>query len=218
LIGLRGPDSLSSLQSWGWHGPGAVVGDLAYGLDQRTIDRVDTAVFFPMWTDGELIGGSDKKVVMALAEAIRVAESEGLKPVLMAAHPSDDRAIVRIAKELGDTAFDYVDGYGDVEHAIETIASARIVVSERLHGSIVASCMGTPFVAIEYQPKVRDFINSVGEADWCVRTDDLGDLASLMRSRLLHDMVERDRVSEIKMRLGSAVDQIAVCLGVSATR
>lgn len=218
LIGLRGPDSLSSLQSWGWDGPVVVVGDLAYGLDQRAIDRVDTAVFLPMWTDGELIGGSDEPVVRALAEAIRVAKSEGLKPVLIAAHPSDDRAIVRIAKELGDAAFDYVDGYGDVEHAIETIASARIVVSERLHGSIVASCMGTPFVAIEYRPKVRDFVNSIGEAEWCLRTDDLDDLASLMQSRLLHDIVERESVSEVKMSLRSAAEQIAASLGVGRTR
>ncbi|KAA3639408.1 MAG: glycosyltransferase [Armatimonadetes bacterium] len=215
LVGLRGPDSVASLRSWGWHGPASVVGDLAFGLNRRDVERVDSAVFCPMWTDGRLIGGSDEATVKAFAEAVRVAEEEGLRPVILASHPSDDRAIVRIAKELGDARFDYIDGYRDVEQAIEVIASARIVVSERLHGSILAAAMGTPFVAIEYQPKVRDFVKSIDATDWCVRTDDPGGLASLVRTRLHHGAVDHDHVSHLGMQLRSAANQLAGSLGVS---
>jgi polysaccharide pyruvyl transferase WcaK-like protein len=153
--------------------------------------------------------------VKAFAEAIRVAEGEGLNPVMLASHPSDDRAIVRVAMELGRLAFEYVDGYRDVEHAIGIIASARIVVSERLHGSILASAMGTPFVAMEYRPKVRDFINSIDAGDWCIRSDDPGGLASLMCRRLQHTAARRDHAAEMRGQLRSAADQLATSLGVN---
>ncbi|HEU5112967.1 MAG TPA: polysaccharide pyruvyl transferase family protein, partial [Acidimicrobiia bacterium] len=44
---------------------------------------------------------------------------------------------------------------------------------ERLHACILAAAVSTPFIGIEYRPKLRDFAESVDRGDLVVRTDSL---------------------------------------------
>ena len=44
---------------------------------------------------------------------------------------------------------------------LRAASGCTVVVAERLHAMVLAAGAGTPFIALEYQPKCRDFTASV---------------------------------------------------------
>lgn len=66
-----------------------------------------------------------------------------------------------------------VIGYDRTRNSLDELArSAALVISERLHGSILAARVGTPFLAMAYMSKVRDFAESINSAHRIVGLDD----------------------------------------------
>lgn len=175
-VGVRGPLSLQRLRSWGFDGEAEVSGDSALLLEPPDVHPVaGRVVIAPAWTKGNLWGGSDDLVVDALARAVEGWRREGREVVALASSPDDDGQILQIAQRAGGVLLPFVQGYLDQTEAIETIASADVVVGERLHACVLAAAVGTPFVPIEYRPKLRDFAASVGLEDLVIRTDELSD-------------------------------------------
>lgn len=174
-VSVRGPDSVANLRELGYAGPVEIIGDPALSLRpsadaSRVAGRV---VVCPVWTSGNLHGGSDEIVFAELATQIGRLRGDGHEVVLLSAFPEDDRWIIRLMREAGHPDLPYVDGYRDVDDTLRLLASADLVVAERLHAAILAAAAGTPFVALEYRPKVRDFTRSVDQEDATLRTDEM---------------------------------------------
>jgi glycosyltransferase involved in cell wall biosynthesis len=207
-VGLRGPGSLQTVRGWGYTGEAEVLGDPALSLTPspdigRDSDRV---VVSPAWTGGELWGKDDRPVLSALAEAVRSMAADGREVVMMSCHPADDRHIFEMMRAAGLPELDYVAGYDDVAASIDLLASAGLVVSERLHGSVLAAAAATPFVAIEYRPKVRDFAVSVGMEDAVLRADAVS-VSSLL-----------ERVGDVESRRPAVLDVMAEHVGTYRRR
>lgn len=173
-VGVRGPYSYERLRSWGMKGDLEVSGDSALLLERPGVNRIPgRVVIAPAWTKGKLWGGSDEIVVDAVAEAVAGWRAEGREVVALSSSPDDDGQILQIGERAGGVLLPFVQGYLDQTNAIETIASADVVVGERLHACVIAAAVGTPFVPIEYRPKVRDFAASVGVEESVIRSDEL---------------------------------------------
>jgi hypothetical protein len=173
-VGVRGPHSYERLRSWGMKSDLEVSGDSALLLERPAVHRIPgRVVIAPAWTKGKLWGGSDETVVDAVALAVANWRAEGREVVALASSPDDDGQILQIGERAGGVLLPFVQGYVDQATAIETIASADVVVGERLHACVIAAAVGTPFVPIEYRPKLRDFAASVGVEDLVVRSDEL---------------------------------------------
>ena len=173
-VGVRGPYSYERLRAWGMKGDLEISGDCALLLPRPEVDRVQgRTVIAPGWTKGKLWGESDRAVVEAMAEAVAGWRSEGRDVVALASSPDDDGQILQIGDRADGVLLPFVQGYLDQARAIETIASADVVVGERLHACVIAAAVGTPFVPIEYRPKLRDFAASVGVERLVIRTDEL---------------------------------------------
>ena len=54
------------------------------------------------------------------------------------------------------------------DELIGYIASSKAIVAARMHANIVAFRMGVPSIAIEWDAKVRSFMNDVGRSDYCI--------------------------------------------------
>ena len=176
-VGVRGPLSQGILREWGFGGELEVCGDTALLVErpagkERQFDRV---VIAPAWTKGELWGGSDDAVVEALSSAASRWLTQGKQVVLMSSSPDDDGQILEIINRVNRGILPFVQGYRDNQEAIDLIASAGVVIGERLHACIIAAAVETPFVALEYRPKLRDFAASVGMDHLVLRTDDVDD-------------------------------------------
>jgi GT2 family glycosyltransferase len=173
-VGVRGPRSAQTLIDWGFKGDVEICGDSALALEaQGSFAGTGPIIVAPAWTNGELWGGSDRKVYEELASAVMVWEKAGRTVTLMSCHPTDDRPILMIKEMLGSSRVEYHAGYTDVTETLELIASASVVIGERLHACVLAAAADRPFVAVEYRPKVRDFAESVAMDDFVVRSDEL---------------------------------------------
>lgn len=170
--GVRGPDSLEQLRKMGFKGDIEVLGDPALSLDagEVAVDE-DRVLICPVWTSGNLMGGDDRPVFEAVSGLIGRLSAEGRKVTLMSAFPYDDRHIMELMRSAGRPDLDYIAGYEDVDASMKALASAGVVVAERLHAAIMAAATGRPFLALEYWPKHRDFARSLDVDDLVISTD-----------------------------------------------
>jgi polysaccharide pyruvyl transferase WcaK-like protein len=168
-----------------------VVGDAALLFEPET-ERVDgRVVIAPCRTRGELWGGDDSAVFERLADTTRVLVERGHDVHLLACHPDDDGPCLQIMRQSGRPDLPYTAGYADLPGAVGLLASADLVIAERLHAGVLAAAAGTPFVALEYRPKLRDFAASVDMTDWVLKTDALDGL----EERVLSALDERGQLS-----------------------
>jgi polysaccharide pyruvyl transferase WcaK-like protein len=211
-VGVRGPHSYERLRSWGFEGNLEVSGDSALLIERPSVDTVaGRVVIAPVWTKGRLWGGSDEAVASTMAAAVETWRNEGREVIALSSSPDDDGQILQIGREVGDTLLPFVRGYLDTKGAIETIASAEVVVGERLHACVIAAAVGTPFVPIEYRPKLRDFAASVGVEDLVIRTDDLthGNLAEHVVAAIAKGPdIANEHVKRYRQRLRDAAQLV----------
>ena len=69
----------------------------------------------------------------------------------------------------------------DLDQAVNILASARLVVGMRLHSIVLATALGTPWVSIDYDPKVRGFAEYAGEGRFSL---EVGEVTSPRLSEL----------------------------------
>ncbi|HEU4916022.1 MAG TPA: glycosyltransferase [Acidimicrobiia bacterium] len=199
-VGVRGPQTAEILRSWGFKGEFEICGDSALlSSAGEGVERQEgRVVVAPVWTKGELWGGSDANVVAALAGAVSQWRGEGREVVCLASSPEDDGQILQLSQATGGQVLPYLAGYRDPQAAIDLLASAEVVIGERLHACILAAAVSTPFVGVEYRPKLGDFAESVGRSDLLLRTDELspGSLTEMAVRAIEVGTAETDRMVE----------------------
>ena len=212
-VGVRGPHSYDVLREWGFKGEMEVCGDSALLIErpphaEKVPGRIVAA---PAWTKGELWGGSDESVVGALSSATSLWLEEGREVAWLSSSPDDDGQVLKIMERVEHGVLPFVQGYSDHQAALHLIASADVVVGERLHACILAAAVGTPFVPIEYRPKLRDFAASVDAEHLVIRTDQISgqELNERMHEALDTDMDKlRTRVDGYRRALRAAAARI----------
>lgn len=182
-VGVRGPVSAEILADWGMKAPFEIVGDPAL-LVERPDDaeptRPDLITISPARANGELWGESDETVFTALADLTSRLVANGKEVRFLSCFPGDDRPIFEIMRAAGHPGLPYLAAYADEAGAVKLLAESSLVVSERLHGAVLAAATGTAFVSLEYRPKLRDFARSVDMEDYVLATNDLGNLYDMV--------------------------------------
>ncbi len=108
----------------------------------------------------------------------------------------------------------------DSSQVISELACCSVVIVSRLHAAILASISGTPTVALEYQPKCRDFALSIDNATSLIRTDTVS--AGQIVEHVIAALDERDfrsqrtleAVDHLRDRLISAYGEARDALGL----
>jgi hypothetical protein len=118
--------------------------------------------------------------VQAAAELIAWLLGTGRQVLLLVVNPADrpiaEQARAAALARLPATAASAVrlTQPATVEAYLQAVGECALVVGERLHSVVLAAAAGTPVVSLEYQPKCRDFMDSLDAADRCLRVDRLG--------------------------------------------
>ncbi len=174
-VGVRGPLSATLLTDWGLKRSIEITGDPALSLEPHgAIERVEgRVVVCPAWSNGLLWGGSDREVLAGFAGLVKHLRAEGHEVWALSAFPGDDSHIIEMMRDAGAPDLPYLAAHDDPAAALSLLASAELVVSERLHGAILAAATGTVPVMVEHRPKLRDFAASVGLDELVIRTDEL---------------------------------------------
>jgi hypothetical protein len=181
VVGVRGPYSRCELEDAGLTNV-IVSGDLAVLLheplhtDGRRQEPHTIAINF-----GEPLGGMSgvhEQVEEALLGAAReLSRSHEVKFVPV--WPQDREACERLAQRAGLFSSSVLPVCVTYEQLKSALRDVRYLIAFKLHAGIVASCCNVPFTLIEYQPKCRDFMASLGWEEFVVPSE------SVTSSRLL---------------------------------
>ena len=194
-VTVRGPRSASLLADIGVDAE--VVGDPALlvtaapGL-AREKGRIGVALGY----GDSLRGGDHAAVVTAVADALVCLRREGHSVAFFVVNPSDRAHAVDCARQAGMTidaqSVRLVDA-ADPSAFVSQVSTCDVIIAERLHAGILAAACGTLPIMLAYQPKVDDFMGSIGELEWSTPTDRLeaGALVEQVRARTIGAAVQR---------------------------
>lgn len=176
LITLRDPASLDELERIGVERSKAVLtADPAFNIQPASDEEV-RAIFKKSGIDPakRLVGISVRQWKMHgpgfeihLANAADYMNKEfGLTPVFLnMQYPTDIKISRSIMQQMETKAYTISDMLSDTQ-MLGLIRSMDLVLGERLHTLIYAAAVGVPFVGIVYDPKIKAFMEYVGQKNY----------------------------------------------------
>ncbi|WP_055749438.1 polysaccharide pyruvyl transferase family protein [Frankia sp. AvcI1] len=212
-VTVRGPRSAQLLGTIGV--VSEVVGDPALLLEPGPLPRsVDAGVLGLNvgWGD-DMWGHDPERVGRELAGALRQLARRGWRFRAFLANDSDRAYTERLLADAGVTDRTEVYVTVDPDTYLHSVRGCSVLVAQRLHAAILACCAAVPTIAIGYQPKCDDFMASLGQERFLLRTDEV-DAESLVD---LVEKVDADRTDHV-MRLQIAVDARRAALRAALTR
>lgn len=186
-LGLRDAPSLALAQRLGLSA--TAVADAALALPVPPATQRDAVVLVPR--------GGLSQATMALRALGEEAEARGLAVEGLACQPALDLPeVARLRARLPTLRQLPVE---PPEAALAALAGARLVVSVRLHGLVLATVAAVPHVGLAYDPKVAGFAQRSGAPFWPVPSDApaalalAGDLERVLAAPVL-DATARQRL------------------------
>ncbi|MBB1055657.1 polysaccharide pyruvyl transferase family protein [Dietzia sp. B44] len=162
-VTVRGPRSVATLSRYGIEAEG--IGDLALLRSRITAaspHERSNSILVNLANNSRRPLSFESDQFQSLISALRELKVEGYAVRFFAMEDKDiDLMLESVGREFEIIPF--VMGADDLAHLM---AASSLVLSERLHGSILAASVGTPFVAMPYMDKVVDFAASVDCLDW----------------------------------------------------
>lgn len=174
-VSVRGPRSAELLSDIGLNVE--VSGDPALLLPRPDVVPEDGLIGVNLGFGDDLWGHDPMRLADEVSRAMKQLASQGYRFTGILMNP-EDRRWTEIA--LTDIAAEIVLPV-DAEAAARELARCSVAIVSRLHAGILASLSGTPVVALEYQPKCRDFALSIDDERSLVRTDELSCAAVIDR-------------------------------------
>jgi Polysaccharide pyruvyl transferase len=216
-VTVRGPRSAELLGDAGIDA--AVIGDPALLLDPppgTPVDPVPDLIGINLGVSDDLWGHDQGAVVAAVATAVGALAAGGWRFAFLVVNPADAGDARRCAElaGLGADRWRLIDTQ-EPDDYLRATAACRLVIAERLHAAVLAARLAIPVVTLEYQPKCRDFLRSVGAEHLSIRTDQVrpAELVDLVtRVNLDHDHVASlldANVEKLRGRLGIEAGRLA---------
>mgnify|MGYP006282563777 CR=1 FL=1 len=116
--------------------------------------------------------------------------------------PDDDGEEIRIIHRLMKNSSEVLPRPGSVVEALGLLGEASLVVGLRLHSLILASIQGTPFTSIDYDIKIRGFMENMRSLNYLSQ-----------HNKGINKLVEKNRIAldnnrEYTASIGENVDKI----------
>jgi polysaccharide pyruvyl transferase WcaK-like protein len=172
-IGVRGPRSKRLLEEAGVRNV-IVAGDpaLSFHGGLRSVPAPGRrAVAVNVGRTGGLMWGSEDRAINAMTDAVRRLSGAGFNIRFFPMWHGDGAVCREVARAaaLPDAVVDPL--ILEADRFLAYLDQFDVVASVKLHAAVLAAAAGVPFVAVEYQPKVRDFTESVGWTRFSYRSD-----------------------------------------------
>lgn len=172
-VGVRGPLSAEILVDLGLSKV-EVIGDpvLAFArteLPSKNSWQADTIGFNIGETKGYMWGDQNQLCAQYIKLAM-LARKAGFRIKWFVVWPRD-LPITLQAAGSSNTTDDIYKIYEDYNTYLDLVKSVSIFVGMKLHSVALAMCNYVPSLMLEYRPKCRDFMKSIGQDEATIRTD-----------------------------------------------
>ncbi len=187
FVAVRGPQSAAILKDWGVEKI-HIIGDPALSLvDPEPVGRpfahrvgLNLGGSGPIW-------GSMEQVVEKMAALVPKLVERGYQIEYISMHPIDDQLGQRLNVTI-DMDIPIWKGHRNLSTIFDRFKRYDLVIAQRLHAIVISHGLGIPAIALEYRPKVSDFMESMEQEALSFRTDRL-DIVTILESV---EIVERD--------------------------
>ena len=173
-VGVRGPMSAQLLLDAGIKNV-EVIGDpvLTFAKDQpRNYDSiVQDSIGLNISNDGHGQWGSTEKFQQEYIRLARMFKSFGWKIGWFVLQPNDLSLTRRVAK-LSETDNEIHEIYEDHNLYMDLVGSLSTFAGTKLHAVVLATCAYVPSLMLEYRPKCRDYMKSIGQEHMTIRSDE----------------------------------------------
>jgi polysaccharide pyruvyl transferase WcaK-like protein len=172
-IGVRGPLSRGILEGWGIHNV-EIIGDPVLSISQskmpdaRSIDN--NLIGFNVGQAGGNVWGNEGHIYEEFVKLAQIADKAGFRIRWFVVWPKDLAVTEQVVRNSGVPA-DICEIYEDYEKYMDIVSRANIFVGMKLHAVALATCAYVPSVMLEYNPKCRDYMDSIGQGEFTLRTD-----------------------------------------------
>jgi polysaccharide pyruvyl transferase WcaK-like protein len=205
-VGVRGPMSKRLLDEVGCRNV-VVAGDPALAFHRGAVPAPPvgrrTVAVNAGRSKGEVWGQEDR-LVATLADAARRLVAAGYDVRVFPVWDRDESVCHEVVRAAGlpDDAVDPL--LLEADALLQYLDGFDVVVSVKLHAAVLAAAAGVPFVAVEYQPKVRDFTESIGWGRFTLRSDAVEATEVERAVREIHD-----DLAAVRHRLDARVTEMA---------
>ncbi len=172
-VGVRGPRSKQILDDLGVPDV-RIVGDAAtlcvrQSPREPASERVLGVNVGTAW--GRVWGGDEQLPLATLAMVLRRFTQDGWHVRFFCVWPYDMPVVRSVAAAAQLDKPDIVEEYFSCERFMREVGTCRLFVGMKLHAIMLAVCARVPAMALEYRPKVRDFMLSIDAPSECIRFD-----------------------------------------------
>lgn len=174
-VTVRGPHSQKILKDYGIES--TVVGDPVFLESSTKLPALPSRPVLGLnfgWSGNRLWGGDDQRVANTMICAARALKNDGWGMELYCVSRSEDRTTLEASDRLDVDRGSIKRIFSDAGKFMSSVRECcTVFVGFKLHASLLAFCSYVPTIALEYRPKVRDFMASVDCESRCLRTDTL---------------------------------------------
>ncbi|MGE2729245.1 polysaccharide pyruvyl transferase family protein [Mycolicibacterium vaccae] len=196
-VSVRGPRSAELLADAGFDA--RVSGDPALLLPAPEVAAEDGLIGVNLGFGDDLWGHDPAAVAEEMRTAVQHLATRGHRFVGILMNAADERW-TSIA--LRDVSAPIVHP-PDARTAAQQLARCSLTIVSRLHAGILAAVSATPTIALEYQPKCRDFALSIDDERSLLRTDKVTSTALIDKAT---DTL--DDAAAIRTRTATAVSRL----------
>jgi hypothetical protein len=172
LVTVRGPRTARVLQEQGFSGA-RVIGDPALGACEPMPlpGGKRAAINLAMWKDR---GGREaEQSVSALRSAVRYLLDKGWHVDYVPTARGDGSIGKMLVREAFPGRVRVLPNIASPSRLIERLRGYDLLIGERLHSLVLSAGSGVPVIGLEYSPKCRDFMESVGMEHFCLNASTL---------------------------------------------
>lgn len=176
FLSVRGIHSRSELIKWGIQNEIKILHDpvVFFTKDSIIIKNPKKRIGINFACIGDRIYGRDTKQVKRFAlQFVQELLNQKWEVILFPTTRSD---ISYMLDEIGLKKFKDIkiyEHYNNLNESMSMLESFDLLVGQRLHSIIFAATVGTPFIALSYEPKTLDFLDTIAMKSYDFRVDKL---------------------------------------------
>lgn len=184
------------------HRAAQILGELGVDPHARLLG-VNVTAYMDRWLMPDEKLARDADFIAVVAEAVRRAQatvSERFTPLVICTQPMDAATCQRLAAATGARVLSNAQY---LSHDIQAVMRrCQLMVGMRFHSLVLASSVQTPVMALNYAPKVRDYMSLLGCEEFGLELASV--TPDLLAARIAEAWQRRD---ELRQRQASAVNQ-----------
>lgn len=170
-VGVRGPMSADLLIEAGLKNV-EVIGDPTLTFADNEINHLYefNSLGLNIGTSRGNVWGNEDTIYSEYVKLARFAREAKWMVKWFVVWPGDLEITQRVANASNTSAFIYKI-YDDPQMYLDLVRPVSIFVGMKLHATILATCAYIPSIMLEYRPKCRDYMKSIGQDDATFKTD-----------------------------------------------